>query len=53
MIDDWGERGTCPRCASGEVVHFAFGLPANPDSAPPWLRFAGCVVDGTEVDRRC
>lgn len=49
----WGARDSCPICASAEVVHISFGFPADPESAPPWVEFGGCVIDGTPRDRRC
>lgn len=54
MASDWGERGTCPRCGSGEVVHIVYGMPADVVEAPPWIRFGGCVVRiDSEIDRIC
>lgn len=49
----WGERGVCPQCGSSEVRHIIFGFPAGPDSAPPWVAFGGCVIDGRPDDRVC
>jgi len=51
---DWGPRGSCPRCGSGEVVHLVMGMPTRElvETAPDWVWFGGCVVDGPE-DRRC
>lgn len=44
-------RGTCPRCGSGEVTHVMFGMPAFEDyeQSPPWVEFAGCVVEGARA----
>jgi hypothetical protein len=57
MKEQWPEetRGTCPRCGSGDVIHVVLGMPAPFEvaSAPPWVEFAGCVVDGEPSTRRC
>lgn len=51
---DWGERGTCPACRSGEVIHEVFGMPlfGAYESAPSWVHFAGCMPL-FEGDRTC
>lgn len=48
----WGPRGTCPDCGSGEVFHDMLGMPTMEavQSAPPWVSF-GCVP--TFRDRHC
>lgn len=48
------ERGTCPRCDSGEVVYLLFGMPASADfydDLEPWQRHQGCLVP--DHDRVC
>ena len=55
-MSDWGERGTCPQCGSAEVTHIVFGFPADPESAPPWISFGGCVTfegPSASSDRAC
>jgi hypothetical protein len=47
------EPDACPACGSRDVVHVVFGLPADPDLLPSWVRLGGCVVDGTPHDRHC
>ncbi len=49
----WGTRDTCTSCGSVEVAHVSFGFPADPESAPAWVEFGGCVIDGNQHDRRC
>ena len=47
-------RGTCPLCASVDVIHLAIGMPAGPadwGSGPEWLHWVGCVHPG--YNRRC
>jgi hypothetical protein len=57
MLEQWPEetRGKCPRCGSGDVVHVVYGVPGPFEvaSAPPWVMFAGCVVIGEPLTRRC
>jgi rRNA maturation protein Nop10 len=57
MTGLWPEenRGTCPRCGSGDVIHVVHGMPApfELEWAPQWVEFAGCVVDGELTTRRC
>ena len=48
------ERGVCPRCGGGEVLHLYFGMPAGPEAyerLKPWERLPGCVV--LDYDRDC
>lgn len=48
------DRGTCPRCGSGEVAHLVIGMPAGPDvmqDGPEWEVWVGCVHPGH--DREC
>lgn len=47
------ERGSCPRCGSGEVTHLVIGLRAEPPGpdTPSWLAFVGCCHPGH--DRGC
>lgn len=47
------ERGTCPRCGSGEVVHLVIGMPgpSGDVGGPEWVRWVGCVHPGH--DREC
>jgi hypothetical protein len=49
------QRGTCPKCASGEVLHIGYGmtLPDPRNGVPGWVEFAGCVVRPESKDRRC
>lgn len=52
-MNDWGPRGRCPACQSDKVTHVVFGIPADMDEAPPWVRFAGCVFEPGAGDRHC
>lgn len=48
-------RGVCPRCASQDVLHVWFALPAGPVDIW-WIQLAGCVIspmDDPSLDRRC
>ena len=49
------DRGTCPRCGSGQILHVAFGLPAAGafDTSPPWVTDGGCVIYGHPTNRHC
>ena len=51
---EWPAPGTCPSCGSGDVHVLAYGmrLPEEMATAPPYVWFMGCVVDGPE-DRHC
>lgn len=46
------DRGTCPICASGDVIHLVAGM-TNPLSAadPEWVRYSGWFGPG--YDREC
>lgn len=47
-------RGTCPRCASPEVVHLVIGMPIGPEewgNGPEWVHWVGCMHPG--YSRRC
>lgn len=48
------ERGSCPACGSGQVIHVVMGMPVLDamEKAPPWVRFAGCVPS-SDLDRWC
>ncbi len=39
-------RAECPHCGSSDMVYVVYGLlgPRTLEHAPPWVRFAGCVV---------
>lgn len=43
----------CPACGSGDVTHVDVGMPADPEEAPPWVQFGGCVINGGEKTRSC
>jgi hypothetical protein len=34
-------------------MHILSGFPADPKSAPSWVRFDGCAIDEERHDRRC
>lgn len=48
-------RGTCPRCGSGEVVHWMFGMPdpGSLETLPEWVRLGGCCLTDDMTDREC
>ncbi|WP_159081275.1 hypothetical protein [Nocardioides sediminis] len=49
-----GSRGTCPVCASDDVIHLVIGMPALPEdwgSGPVWVEWVGCAHPG--YNRRC
>ncbi|MFC7458186.1 hypothetical protein ACFQS2_13425 [Brachybacterium sp. GCM10030267] len=50
---EFPERGTCPSCGSGEIVHHVRGLPdvLYVEAAPAWMVFGGCTMIGP--DRTC
>lgn len=49
------DRGTCPRCRNGEILHIVFGmlLPGSLDGEPPWVTEGGCVIMGLPTNRHC
>ena len=48
-------RGTCPKCGSGEVTHFFWGMPtqATYEGSPAWVSFGGCCLPEVMADRAC
>ena len=52
MTFTW-ERGSCPRCGSGRLLHHVLGMPVLEayESSPPWVHWQGCV--GIDPDREC
>lgn len=49
------DRGRCPRCSNGEILHVVFGLlPRGAlDDTPPWVTEGGCVISGLPTNRHC
>ncbi|QSR30815.1 hypothetical protein CFI00_09990 [Nocardioides sp. S5] len=49
------DRGTCPRCRNGEILHVVFGMlpPGSLDGEPPWVTEGGCVIMGLPTNRHC
>ncbi|MGO1354091.1 MAG: NUDIX domain-containing protein [Brachybacterium tyrofermentans] len=47
------QRGTCPRCGGGQVLHRVIGMPVPGamESSPSWVVWAGCT--GLGPDREC
>lgn len=47
------ERGTCPRCGSGLVLHHIIGMPMAGaiEASPTWVVWEGCL--GLGPDREC
>jgi hypothetical protein len=56
MGDSYRARGSCPRCESGNVIHYLYGryVPDPERRLPEWVHVSGYLVyPGHDHDREC